>query len=95
MPRWDEVSDEIKKKIKELGLEYCAIECFQRRQLPEKSQAHDDSTVVISLQETPPITDEIIEVAREIHELSGKALFDRECLVYSNTNHRKVTYLWR
>ncbi|KAK2766954.1 hypothetical protein FQN54_006269 [Arachnomyces sp. PD_36] len=69
--RWSDVSKEIARKLDAVGLRWCAIECLQRRQLEKPSETHDDSSVVITVDELPPITDEITEVARSIHELSG------------------------
>jgi hypothetical protein len=72
VPRWSEISKEIGNKLDAVGLRWCAIECFQRRQVKEASETHDDTSVVITVDKLPPITDEITEVARSIHELSGK-----------------------
>ncbi|KAL2008708.1 hypothetical protein VTN00DRAFT_6902 [Thermoascus crustaceus] len=71
VPCWRDVARQTIDKLDQAGLKWVAVECFQRRQLTEKSTTHDDTSIVIIVQELSLDPERLQGVLREIHELSG------------------------
>lgn len=69
--RWNDVCKEIINKLEGGSISWEAIECFRRRQHSTKADDIDDATIVITMKNIPPMTDDLREVLHDIHILSG------------------------
>jgi len=86
VPRWRDVARQIMDKLDQAGLKWVAVECFQRRQLTQKSSTHDDTSVVITVQELTLETDHLQPLLHEIHVLSGMFPTLSLCIKVNGTN---------
>lgn len=71
VPRWRDVARQTIEKLDQAELRWVAVECFQRRQVTERSTTHDDTFIVITVQELSLDPERLQGLLREIHELSG------------------------
>ena len=72
VPHWRDVCGQTVEKLDKAGINWVAVECFRRRQQYEKADdIDDDTTIVITVKDLPSMTDDLREVLKEIHELSG------------------------
>lgn len=60
--RWNEVASQVIKNLGVAGLQWVAVECFNRRQLDEESKMRDNTTVVITLSQLPARTKSLDDV---------------------------------
>lgn len=72
VPRWHGICQGTIEILKKGEIAWIAIECFRRRQHPRRTEdIPEDTTIVITVNEVPQMTDELKIILHEIYLLSG------------------------